>query len=265
MDRIVEIHVAGLAIHESSVAVHSQPVDTTEGDIPPAWTDAHAAPIPPVLFEILDQVLGHPGLTGLRGLALEVDTKPIPLIVDEFSRFSKRYASVFPPMNVERKGSHESECLPPQRMPVPASIKQALGAAYDRYARVAAGRSEPEGPEWNLSTACVDELDIYRSIYLPYEILSWGGQVDMMFPQSCRRLVERGVPLSRFVPFWFRRPRRLSGPYDFFLIKIERFVEFVLEEAPELVAVAEQEAEELRRAYDLANEPSPMQAVGEQT
>ena len=87
----------------------------------------------------------------------------------------------------------------------------------------------------------------------------------MMFPQSCRRLVERGVPLSRFVPFWFRRPRRLSGPYDFFLIKIERFVEFVLEEAPELVAVAEQEAEELRRAYDLANEPSPMQAVGEQT
>jgi hypothetical protein len=57
----------------------------------------------------------------------------------------------------------------------------------------------------------------------------------------------------------------LSSPYDFFLIKIERFVEFVLEEAPESVAVAEQEAEELRRAYDRANEPSYMQAVGEQT
>jgi hypothetical protein len=139
-----------------------------------------------------------------------------------------------------------------------------LEAAYERYARVAAGRSEPEGPEWSLPTACVDELDTYRSIYLPYEILFWGGQVDAMFPQSCRRLEEQGVPLSRFVPFWFRRPRMLSGSYDFFLVKIERFVEFVLEEAPDLAAVVEQEANELRRAYDHANEP-PMQAVGERT
>jgi hypothetical protein len=85
-----------------------------------------------------------------------------------------------------------------------------------------------------------------------------------MFPQSCRRLEERGVPLSRFVPFWFRRPRTLSGSYDFFLVKIDRFVEFVLEEAPDLAAMVEQEADELRRAYDHANEP-PMQAVGERT
>jgi hypothetical protein len=41
-------------------------------------------------------------------------------------------------------------------------------------------------------------------------------------------------------------------------------VEFVLEEAPDLAAMVEQEADELRRAYDHANEP-PMQAVGERT
>lgn len=264
MDRIVEIHVAGLAVHESSMAGCSQSLDSGESDVLPAWTDAHSAPIPPVLFEILDRVLSHPRLTGLRGLALEVDTKPIPLIVEEFARFSARYGSVLPPVKKEDGDSQESgyELFP--RASLSDSVKHELEAAYERYARVAAGRSEPEGLEWSLPTACLDELDTYRSIYLPYEILSWGGQVDAMFPQSCRRLEERGVLLSRFVPFWFRRPRPLSGSYDFFLVKIDRFVEFVLEEAPDLAAVVEQEAHELRRAYDHANEP-PMQAVGERT
>ncbi len=264
MDRIVEIHVAGLAVHESSMAGCSRLLDRGETNVLPAWTDAHAAPIPPVLFEILDRVLSHPRLTGLRGLALEVDTKPIPLIVEEFVRFSARYGSALAPVKKEDGDTQESgyELLP--RASLSDSVKLELEAAYERYARVAAGRSEPEGPEWSLPTGCVDELDTYRSIYLPYEILSWGGQVDTMFPQSCRRLEERGVPLSRFVPFWFRRPRLLSGSYDFFLVKIERFVEFVLEEAPDLAAVVEQEADELRRAYDHANEP-PMQAVGERT
>lgn len=264
LERIVEIHVAGLAVHESSLAGCSQLLDRGESDALPAWTDAHAAPIPPVLFEILDRVLSHPGLTGLRGLALEVDTKPIPLIVEEFVRFSSRYGSVLAPVKKEVGDTQEHgyELLP--RASLPDSVKHELEAAYERYARVAAGRSEPEGPEWSLPTACLDELDTYRSIYLPYEILSWGGQVDAMFPQSCRRLEERGVPLSRFVPFWFRRPRTLSGSYDFFLVKIDRFVEFVFEEAPDLATVVEQEAHELRRAYDHANEP-PMQAVGERT
>jgi hypothetical protein len=77
-----------------------------------------------------------------------------------------------------------------------------------------------------------------------------------MFPESCRRLDERGVPLSRFVAFWFRQPRPLAGTYDFFLFKTARFFEFVCEEAPELGGIAEQEADQLRRAYHFANEPA---------
>jgi hypothetical protein len=53
----------------------------------------------------------------------------------------------------------------------------------------------------------------------------------------------------------------MEGSYDFFLVKISMFVEFVRQAVPELIDVAEREADELRRAYDLANEPSP-QAVG---
>jgi hypothetical protein len=256
MDRVVEMHVAGLAIHESSLAVHSELAEQRRGDSLPAWTDAHAAPIPPVLFEMLDQILSHPRLTSLRGLALEVDTKPVELIVDEFARFSERYAMVFSHVKADTGVSCDRGDTPAQREPVSASIRHALGEAYDQYARVVVGRAKPEGPEWNQPPACTEELETYRSVYLPHEILHWGGDVEAMFPESCRRLNERGVPLSRFVPFWFRQPRPLSGPYDFFLLKIERFLEFVREAAPELDGIAEREADELRQAYHSANEPA---------
>lgn len=76
-----------------------------------------------------------------------------------------------------------------------------------------------------------------------------------MFVESCRRLRERDVSLDGFVAFWFREPRPLSGTYDFFLLKIQRFVEFVREVAPELQDIAESEAAQLRHAYHYVNEP----------
>lgn len=76
-----------------------------------------------------------------------------------------------------------------------------------------------------------------------------------MFPESCRRLTELDVPLQAFVRFWFRQPRTLTDPYDFFLLKIDRFLEFIRETAPEAVDTADREADELRRAYQAANEP----------
>ncbi|TKS60825.1 MAG: hypothetical protein EWM72_01131 [Nitrospira sp.] len=256
MDRVVEIHVAGLAIHESSLAVHPEMAEAGGGNSLPAWTDAHAAPIPLVLFEMLDQILTHPCLASLRGLALEVDTKPVELIVDEFARFSQRYATVFPRVKADTDISYDCGYTSFQREPVSPAIRHALGGAYDQYARVVAGRAKPEGPEWNQCLACTEGLETYQSVYLPYEILHWGGEVAAMFPESCRRLNERDVPLSRFVPFWFRQPRSLSGSYDFFLMKIEQFLEFVHEEAPELDGIAEREADELRQAYHSANEPA---------
>ncbi|MDH5639777.1 MAG: DUF692 family protein [Nitrospira sp.] len=262
MDRVVEIHVAGLAIHESSLADPSALVGAKASEGIPAWTDAHAAAIPPVLFEILDRVLGHPRLTALRGLALEVDTKPIPLIVDEFSGFAERYAWVISQMKHVGTVLQEGGVLPLPRPPIPIALRQALEADYDRYARVVTGQVEPEGSEWCHPTACTDDLDIYRSVYLPYEILTWGGEIHTMFPDTCGRLVAKGVSLLRFVSFWFCRPQPVSGPYDFFLVKISRFLDFVREVAPELIGVSEREAEALRQDYDLANE-LPLQAAGE--
>jgi hypothetical protein len=75
-----------------------------------------------------------------------------------------------------------------------------------------------------------------------------------MYPLTCRTLAEQGICLTEFVPFWFRSPRPLTHSYDFFLLKIERFVEFVTERAPEARVCAEQESEMLRVAYAQANE-----------
>lgn len=75
-----------------------------------------------------------------------------------------------------------------------------------------------------------------------------------MFPQTCRTLAERGISLTEFVTFWFQSPRPLTHSYDFFLLKIERFLEFVTERASEAQVFAQQEGDILRQAYAQANE-----------
>src|SRR5256886_12176285 len=67
--------------------------DRDESDVP-LWIDAHAAPVPQVLWRLLDRVLSHPGLTSLKGVALEVDTKAVPLIVEEFGELREPSATM---------------------------------------------------------------------------------------------------------------------------------------------------------------------------
>lgn len=256
MHRIVEIHVAGLDIHESHRALPIRLAGETQDTSLPAWIDAHAAPIPSVLFEMLDQILSHPQLTSLRGLALEVDMKPEELIVDEFAAFSRRYAPVFQHRRHGVPTEHAFATSPGQEQTSSASARELIEEDYDRYVRVLVGKAEPTGPEWGYGIGCTEDLDLYRFMYLPYEILHWGGAVEDMFVETCRQLAERGVSLERFVTFWFRDPQVPAETYDFFLLKAERFVTFIREVAPDLAALAEQEAEGLRRAYRFANEPS---------
>lgn len=260
LDRVVEIHVAGLAIHESSLAGPSPPETRQNGGLP-LWTDAHGASIPSILFDMLDQVLSHPNLISLRGLALEVDTKEVDLISEEFQRFSQRYAQVFA-ATADRAFPLDATDIGEKPQPASAATKYAVGQAYERYALVMSNRAEPEGLEWTASPSCVDELETYRKVYLPYEILHWGGDVEAMFPETCRLLTERAGCFTRFVSFWFREPRLLSRSYDFFLLKVERFLEFVHEDAPELDEVAAREADDLRQAYQFANQPVTPVDVG---
>ena len=84
LERVIEVHIAGLASHEAAVGRRSE-------DAQPEWIDAHAAPIQSMCWTMLEQVLAHPRLVNLCGVALEVDTKPIEHIVEEFLKASLRY------------------------------------------------------------------------------------------------------------------------------------------------------------------------------
>ena len=57
------------------------------------------------------------------------------------------------------------------------------------------------------------------------------------------------------MPFWFSRPRPEQEDYDFFLLKIDRFVEFATQVCPTTANTVRAEAEELQIAYRAANEP----------
>lgn len=265
VERVVEIHVAGLAVHESLVG-EADVVNRKDPNLLPRWTDAHAVPIPPVLFEMLDQILRCGRLEQLRGMALEVDTKASDLIADELAWFLGRYKHVFaqhvrrglvagapPPLPVDARFSTENGLV---------SKTETLTEAYDLYAQVVSGRAEPIGPNWTAPMAYAEELDWYRTTYLPYEILHWGGDVEAMFPQTCRGLMERHIGLDGFVSHWFRLPHPVTRSYDYFDVKIDRFVDFVRALAPDLEPLVQQEATELRQAYHAANEtPLPTASI----
>jgi hypothetical protein len=58
--------------------------------------------------------------------------------------------------------------------------------------------------------------------------------------------------LSAFVDFWFREPHSIDQPYDFFLLKLDRFPAFVREVLPAGFPQAVCEADALRIAYQTA-------------
>jgi uncharacterized protein (UPF0276 family) len=261
LERVVEIHVAGLACHES--VGESKGVEGF-----PEWIDAHAAPIPSILFTMLEQVLTHSNLVSFRAVALEVDTKPIEMIVEEYAEAVRRFS--FLVRQAMARGKVGEQLMNPA--PHPASIqtplcrsdRQQLLDDYARYAQIISGHAPMTGPEWQETAAEPGGVTRYRTSYLPYEILHWGGDLAEMFPQTCRLIAERGVVLTEFVAFWFRSPRPLTQSYDFFLLKIERFLEFVAERAPEARACVQQECDSLRQAYTEANEVlEPVMEMGQ--
>jgi uncharacterized protein (UPF0276 family) len=251
LERVVEIHVAGLACHESVG-------EPKRGEGLPEWIDAHAAPIPSILFTMLEQVLAHSNLVSLRAVALEVDTKPIEMIVEEYAEAVRRFSLLVQQTIARGTAVEQSMGLMPRpasvQGPVCQSDRQQLRDDYGRYAQIISGQAPLTGPEWQEVASEATGLALYRTSYLPHEILHWGGELAEMFPQSCRALAEQGVCLTEFVAFWFRSPRPLTHSYDFFLLKIERFLEFVTERAPDVRGCVQQEGDMLRLAYAQANE-----------
>jgi len=257
LERVVEIHVAGLGNHTAQIGAQ-RPADDKSGI--PCWIDAHGEPIPSFLFDMLQQVLESERLINLKGVALEVDTKQIPEIVSEFRLFRNRFGPSFArclkfsaseyllsPMTGQNAGDYLE--------PVTDGEKTRLFREYQQYALVMAGQLEPSVlRQWADTEINVEDLAYYRLVYLPNEILHWGGELVDMFPHTNRLLNDAGVRPMDFVTFWFDRPRTHRTPYDFFLLKIEYFLEFVSATLPAAFPSASCEADALRAGYDAANQ-----------
>ena len=255
LERVVEVHLAGLASHELGEA-HQIAFSTSVA--PPLWIDSHGAPVPEVLLEMLAQTLSHPGLRSLKAVGLEVDTKAVPQIVAEFRRLRDWCGAT-----VKRweRGVVSEPLLRGQRSgalarPIATRSGSSEGAAellehYRVYARTVSGQSVADFP---LAEVEPDAVATYRKAYLPHEILVWGGDVREMFPETWHHLDRAAIPLDAFFAYWFREPRTSTSPYDFFLLKLERFSDFVKEILPEAGGIACREAEELRAGYLCANE-----------
>ena len=261
MERVIEIHVAGLAEFAKPPDCRAE----ADGSSLPYWIDAHGAPIPEVLFDLFAQVLAHPRLTSLKGVALEVDTKPIAMIVEEFKQCRARFET-----RVNELQQSCTAALSPATgrsaemgQILTVDEREDLQRQYGTYVQFVTTQNPGSMPvDLSLLGGSLENLPRYRDSYLPHELLHWGGDLQDMFPRTCRSLCEAQIPLERFVPFWFSRPRSEQEDYDFFLLKIHRFVEFVGETCLSASAIVEGEAEELRAAYRAANEPIGSAQVG---
>ncbi len=250
LERVVQVHLAGLACHPDDVP--SIPSDARPC---PRWIDAHAAPIPAVLYEMLEQVLAHPDLKSLEGVGLEVDTKPVSLILSEFERVRARFGKLVE--RLSQRGDPGSLAFP-HAPPEPSSVEgglsietRSLREEYELYARTVTGLSSADLPTLFRSFGTETEsLNAYLEAYLPHEILVWGGDLRAMFPETCRALDAHRIPLAGFVHYWFREARTVLSPYDFFLLKTERFCAYVEEVLPSAACTATREAAELRAAYE---------------
>lgn len=132
----------------------------------------------------------------------------------------------------------------------------ALRSQYQGYVQfVTTGPPLAMAEPLSLLGGSLTDLERYRDTYLPHELLHWGGELQDMFPRTCSVLAAAHLPLDRFVSFWFSRSRPDEQDYDFFLLKIDRFIEFVAHDYPSATVTVREEAEELRAAYRAANEP----------
>ena len=252
LDRVVQIHLAGLGMHDNGESLSRLP----------HWIDRHDAPVPGVLFDLLRQVLGHSGLTALKGIALEVDTKAVPVIVEEFGRLREDPAcrqtlshfvgaGLIPARPKMREGVN----------PSPTNGEKATVAdLYAVYARVISGQEDVEGTALAPFAEDLDHegLHRYTTRYLPHELFCWGGDLAELFPAVWKSLEKRGITVADFVRFWFRQSRPVADPYDFFYVKLERWVEFVREVAPDLLGQAQREAGILRGLHAELNDESAL-------
>jgi hypothetical protein len=239
LQRILQLHVAGLGVSG---------IDDSSSTLP-WWLDRHDAPIPAIAWAMLQQVLAHPGLHSLKGIALEVDTKTIPLILEEFRKLRTDFSLpefTAPSPSVLRIDSKKA----PEESSMQIGGIAELVEWYRAYAEVSGyGTAESKLPAPLLEQLDPDGLQRYQTQYFPHEVLSWGGELQELFSGIWEELRQRGITEQDFVYFWCKRCEGRTGSYDFFHIKLEKWAAFIREVAPDLSPQVDREVASLRRLH----------------
>src|ERR1700693_4929466 len=229
---VIQIHLGGLRpFHET-------------------FLDDHGSPVPPILFDLLRQTLRHPGLVNLKGIALEVDTKEISLIVGEYEYFLAICRGI-------RRGSgkalrNQIEIGEKQQETARGNAGTLEGLSLDYFNAVPGCLPETENPVFRMLqfSPATGSLIPFQRDYLVDQVLNWSGRIEELFPATVQILSEYGVRLESFIP-WFLGGQSAGGrSFDFFIIKLDRFREFALEKSRTLKgAKAEGLAHEAEREY----------------
>ena len=248
LERVIQIHIAGLAEHPQVSYVMGEELQRV-----PCWIDAHEAAIPQELMNLLTRVLQEPRLTHLKGIALEVDNKAIPLICEEFERVSQMlHTAGLKRCWGYRKSAEKADgqTFEIELCPEYQENQWILCNQYGDYVELVTGKKE-EGclPGKIEAFDTGPELSCYVNEYLPHEILCWGGDIQDLFPETYKILNDQGIPISQFVQFWFAQARPSHAVYDFFLLKIRMFVEFAHAISLKVGKTAESEAKVLSDGY----------------
>ena len=108
-----------------------------------------------------------------------------------------------------------------------------------------------------------NSLSIFQKDYLKEQILNWSGVIEEIFSETCKILKEEEINIENFVSFFHSTPLPIESRYDFFLIKLDRFKEFVYSISKEippgvrsnLLSTLEKEYQDCRDGYLSFNPP----------
>jgi uncharacterized protein (UPF0276 family) len=199
LEHVVEIHVGGMEI-------------LPDPDGARFWDD-HSRPIPGILWQALDAVLDLCPLPRLKGVALEVDNKEIPMITAEFDRFRRIVERRWPSATTQPIPSP----LDNER-PRAFATRDDIEREYDACIR--AILSECPGD----SLVLRGHPGSFRERFLPEDVWRFGGHIPDLFPRSLA-LIARYIPRPKndFVAFFHSIPMSDLAPYDYLRTKVNVF------------------------------------------
>ena len=206
IEHVMEIHMGGLSLFKNSeITLHQ---------------DDHTAPIPQLLWESLEAVCRYCPMKNLKGLAIEVDNKEIATILPEFQKFYRLIQDSAIPLESLSLSNRERQAITPLNLY--SLDPDALELEYQDLSAYLSRQTS------NTSQFIQGFPNIYRDSIYPYEIWSFGGEIEAIFPDTMNviRFFLKD-PQKSFVQYFHQDLLSEIFPFDFLVVKVLKFQEWI--------------------------------------